>query len=193
MQNTKLPMTSYDPINGFKFQPDTLLVGTAKSGYSAGIVNRSSLLKLEEMGYVPLDTISNTNNIITGNEISGFLMAVLTVINLVNADVLGVDVVPVVFSASIPDHPTEFVFLIFVFKFKTFGKINEAANGTDLAIGNGRSKNFKNEIVRIDSVVVDHDQNIVAIIKGGFETEIVTGGKANIAMTSNIYCARIFF
>jgi hypothetical protein len=69
---THLPMTSYNPTNGFGFQPDTLLSGTSVDGYSAGIVNRSTLFGTELAQLLRVDTIPNTDNVITGNEIHGF-------------------------------------------------------------------------------------------------------------------------
>jgi len=69
---TWLPMTSYNPTNGFQFQADTLLSGGVVSGYSAGIVNRSTLFGTEQAQIMRVDTIPNTNNVISGNEIKGF-------------------------------------------------------------------------------------------------------------------------
>ena len=69
---THLPMTSYNPTNGFQFQPDTVLSGHTVDGYSAGIVNRSTLFGTEMAQIMRVDTIPNANNVITGNEIHGF-------------------------------------------------------------------------------------------------------------------------
>ncbi len=69
---THLPMTSFNPTNGFQFQADTLLNGSNVDGYSAGIVNRSTLFGTEEAQLLRVDTIPNSNNVITGNEIHGF-------------------------------------------------------------------------------------------------------------------------
>ena len=75
---THLPMTSYNPTNGFGFQPDTILTGSSVSGYSAGIVNRSTLFGTELAQLLRVDTIPNTDNVITGNEIHGFGYGIVT-------------------------------------------------------------------------------------------------------------------
>ena len=75
---THLPMTSYNPTNGFRFQPDTILSGRTVDGYSAGIVNRSTLFGTELAQIMRVDTIPNTDNVITGNEISGFAYGIVS-------------------------------------------------------------------------------------------------------------------
>ncbi len=67
-----MPMTAYNQISGFTFQADTLLVGATNYGYSAGIVNRSTLAGTEQAQLMRIDTIPNANNKISNNEISGF-------------------------------------------------------------------------------------------------------------------------
>jgi len=69
---TWLPMSSFNPTNGFQFQADTLLNQQTVTGYSAGIVNRSTLFGTEQAQIMRVDTIPNANNVIMGNEISGF-------------------------------------------------------------------------------------------------------------------------
>lgn len=75
---TWLPMTTYNQTDGFRFQPDTLLQGSTVTGYSAGVVNRSTLFGTEMAQIMRVDTIPNTNNIIQGNEISGFAYGVVS-------------------------------------------------------------------------------------------------------------------
>jgi parallel beta-helix repeat protein len=78
-QNVWLPMTSFTPSNGFYFQEDSLRSqGGSVSGYSAGIVNRSTLMRTEIALAIRPDTVANINNTIEGNEISGFGYGVLS-------------------------------------------------------------------------------------------------------------------
>ncbi len=69
---TRIPLVTFDPSRGFGFEGDVFESGGVRSSYSAGIVSRSSLLKAEESEFIKLDTVPNTNNVIEGNEISGF-------------------------------------------------------------------------------------------------------------------------
>ncbi|MFN3307385.1 MAG: hypothetical protein ACK42Z_09415, partial [Candidatus Kapaibacteriota bacterium] len=73
---TWLPMTSYSPVYGFTYTPDTLLQGAQVLGYSAGVVLRSHLpydqFERDMASIMGLDTIPANNNLIEGNEISGF-------------------------------------------------------------------------------------------------------------------------
>jgi len=55
-----------------RFDGETNIVNTVWQGYSAGIVNRNSLLPLEQQAQLGLDTINNRNNVFEGNEISKF-------------------------------------------------------------------------------------------------------------------------
>ena len=75
---TWLPMTQYSPVSGFTYQADTLVVGANVSAYSAGVVSRSSLFGTEQAQLLHVDTIPNTNNKISNNEISGFGYGVLS-------------------------------------------------------------------------------------------------------------------
>ena len=74
-----MPMTSYSPVSGFTFQADTLVVGAAVSAYSAGVVNRSSLFGTEQAQLLHVDTLVNSNNKISNNEISGFGYGVMSI------------------------------------------------------------------------------------------------------------------
>jgi hypothetical protein len=75
---TMLPMTSYNPTNGFRFQADTMLQGGTVFGYTAGIINRSTLFSNELAQIMRVDTIPNQNNVISGNEISGFAFGIVS-------------------------------------------------------------------------------------------------------------------
>ncbi len=65
------PLVTYHPQLGYGFDPDTL-VADNNDGYSAGVVVRSSLYKLEEVEFLKLDTIPNAGNIVDNNEITSF-------------------------------------------------------------------------------------------------------------------------
>ncbi len=69
--NTVLPMTSFSPVTGFGFQPDTLLSGSNVFSYSAGIVSRATLMG-DNANRSRIDTLPNKNNLIKNNEINGF-------------------------------------------------------------------------------------------------------------------------
>ena len=70
--NTTLPNVIWNPTQGFNFQADSTGTGVNMKSYSAGIVMRSTLLQVEESNFLRLDTVPNTNNVIDGNDISGF-------------------------------------------------------------------------------------------------------------------------
>jgi len=55
-----------------RYDGETNIVNTVWQGYSAGIVNRNTLLPLEQQAQIGLDTINNRNNLFEGNEISKF-------------------------------------------------------------------------------------------------------------------------
>ena len=76
--NIWLPLTQYSPITGFTFQPDTLLSGPNVYGFSAGVVNRSTLFGTEIAQLMRVDTVPNTNNKIQNNEITGFAYGVMS-------------------------------------------------------------------------------------------------------------------
>lgn len=83
--NTWLPMTLFNQVNGFRTQADTLVSGSQRFSYSAGIVNRNSLFgdefnerERETAQLIRVDTIPNVNNVISGNEIYGFGYGVLS-------------------------------------------------------------------------------------------------------------------
>jgi hypothetical protein len=80
---TWLPRTGFNTVDGFIFQKD-MLISEDPQGYSAGIVNRSTLFDgktafevVDQEGVeaeisLNLDTIPNTNILIENNEIDGF-------------------------------------------------------------------------------------------------------------------------
>lgn len=69
----RLPNAHFSSVDGFIFTPNTEVTETGWVGYSAGIVNRSELLKLvSEKTVLALDTLPNKNNSFIGNDISGF-------------------------------------------------------------------------------------------------------------------------
>lgn len=74
-----MPMTNYNPSAGFTFQADTLVSGGVTYGYSAGIVNRSSLFGTEAAQLMHVDTIPNTNNKFNNNEIYGFGYGIMSI------------------------------------------------------------------------------------------------------------------
>lgn len=77
--NMWLPYTMYDlSQQEFTFDADSLVTETGIFSYSAGIVNRSTVLNTEEYGFLAVDTLNNINNKIMGNEISGFGYGILS-------------------------------------------------------------------------------------------------------------------
>src|SRR5690606_23161544 len=69
----RLPNAHYSVVDGFVFTPNTEITETGWVGYSAGIINRAELLRLNtEVIVVNLDTMPNMNNKFIGNDISGF-------------------------------------------------------------------------------------------------------------------------
>jgi hypothetical protein len=70
-ENVWVPQVLYHPQAGWSFEADTSGGGALRS-YSAGIVNRNTLITIEESDYIYLDTIPNNHNNIVNNEIHGF-------------------------------------------------------------------------------------------------------------------------
>jgi len=77
--NIWLPYTMYDPtIQDFAFDADSLVkAGGIVETYSAGVVNRSIVYSNSQDVNLRLDTLSNDNNKIIGNEISGFAYGII--------------------------------------------------------------------------------------------------------------------
>jgi len=78
-ENIWLPYTMYDPsVQDFAFDNDSLVkAGGLVESYSAGIVNRSIVFSSPEFENMSLDTLTNNNNKIIGNDISGFGYGIL--------------------------------------------------------------------------------------------------------------------
>jgi hypothetical protein len=77
--NVWLPYTMYDPtVQDFAFDNDSLIKqGGVVESYSAGVVNRSIVFKSQEFENMDIDTLTNDNNKIIGNEISGFAYGIV--------------------------------------------------------------------------------------------------------------------
>ncbi len=69
---TWLPRVSYNPAEGFKFQKDVTTTVDGSYGYSAGIVNRSSVTDVVVEKSANLQPVANNNNTISNNEIKNF-------------------------------------------------------------------------------------------------------------------------
>ncbi len=69
----EIPRMKYTPSEGFTFNPDSLILVDTRLGYSAGISNRATLTPdIYESKTVHVDTVQNSNNRFSNNEINGF-------------------------------------------------------------------------------------------------------------------------
>ncbi|MBP7214060.1 MAG: T9SS type A sorting domain-containing protein [Candidatus Kapabacteria bacterium] len=77
--NHWLPRITYNVADGFISQDDSTVTVNGIYGYSAGIVNRAShpIAQKDKSANLPLDP--NYNNVITGNEIKGFGLGIISV------------------------------------------------------------------------------------------------------------------
>ena len=69
----EIPRMQYIPSEGFTYRPDSLILVDKRLGYSAGIASRATLTDvIHEYKIIHVDTVQNSNNTFSNNEIKGF-------------------------------------------------------------------------------------------------------------------------
>jgi len=70
----------YLPSEGFTYRPDSLILVDRRLGYSAGIASRSTLTDvIHEYKVIHVDTVQNSNNTFSNNEIKGFGYGIVSI------------------------------------------------------------------------------------------------------------------
>lgn len=78
--NTHIPLVLYHPQLGYTYQKDIFEDAGNNYSYSAGVAIRNTLTKFgDEEIYLKFDTIPNSNNVVEGNDISGFGYGVMSI------------------------------------------------------------------------------------------------------------------